>query len=173
MSPVQSERSRLSAHLIFVAIAASNLFVLQLYWKTVIADRNLLDQDFLGYYTAASLPPSMIYDINQQRNVQTNLLGQPYGVPAGVLLFVARFAGLRRHVWRRRHKGRQATIGNRGRFLSKAGPEPGQQHDNELPFHRVTHQNTPYPATQAKGGRKRVSASHPMLWAQTTTYLAM
>jgi len=87
MSPVQSERSRLSAHLIFVAIAASNLFVLQLYWKTVIADRNLLDQDFLGYYTAASLPPSMIYDINQQRNVQTNLLGQPYGVPAGVLLF--------------------------------------------------------------------------------------
>jgi len=28
-----------------------------------------------------------MYDINQQRDLQTNLLGKPYGVPAGVLLF--------------------------------------------------------------------------------------
>src|SRR5262245_4590820 len=87
MLSIQTERSRLSALLVFIAIAATNVFILQLYWKTLLADRNLQDQDFLGYYTAASLPPSMMYDNNQQRNVQTNLLGEPYGVPAGVLLF--------------------------------------------------------------------------------------
>ena len=78
---------RLGAYLLFVLIAASNIFIFQLYCKTVIADRNLLEQDFLGYYTAASLPRTSIYDINRQRELQTSLLGKPYGVPAGVLLF--------------------------------------------------------------------------------------
>ena len=87
MSSIKSERSRLITQLLFIAIVATNLFVFQLYWKTLISDRNLLDQDYLGYYTAASLPRSSMYDINRQREFQRNLLGQPYGVPAGVLLF--------------------------------------------------------------------------------------
>ena len=87
MSSTKSEGSGLNALLLFIAISAANLFVLQLYWKTFFADRNLLAQDYLGYYTAASLPRSSIYDINRQRELQTSLLGKPYGVPAGVLLF--------------------------------------------------------------------------------------
>jgi hypothetical protein len=87
MPSTKSERSGLYALLLFIAIFAANLFVLQLYWKTFVGDRNLLNQDFLGYYTAASLPRSSIYDINRQRELQTSLLGKPYGVPAGVLLF--------------------------------------------------------------------------------------
>ena len=87
MPSTKSERSGLHALLLFIAIFAANLFVLQLYWKTFVGDRNLLNQDFLGYYTAASLPRTSIYDINRQRELQTSLLGKPYGVPAGVLLF--------------------------------------------------------------------------------------
>lgn len=86
MSSTQSKQS-LGTWFLFVAITAANLFILQLYWKTLVSDRNLLEQDFLGYYTAASLPRSSMYDINRQRDLQTNLLGKPYGVPAGVLLF--------------------------------------------------------------------------------------
>lgn len=72
---------------LWVLTFAVNVFTLDLYRQTLIEDHNLLEQDFLGYYTAASLPRQTIYDINRQREFQTQLLGRPYRVPAGVLLY--------------------------------------------------------------------------------------
>jgi len=72
---------------LWVFTLAINVFTVDLYRRTLIEDHNLLEQDFLGYYTAASLPRQNIYDINRQREFQTQLLGRPYRVPAGVLLF--------------------------------------------------------------------------------------
>jgi len=68
-------------------VITANVCTFELYRRTFYSDRNLIEQDYLSYYTAASLPRHQLYDINEQREFQTALLGEPYRVPAGVLLF--------------------------------------------------------------------------------------
>jgi Glycosyltransferase family 87 len=77
--------SKLTTALIIFA----NLFTLYLYVYTSSHLQNIEHQDFIAFYSAARLPASQIYDLQRQKTVQVQVLGEPYPAPSGVLPFVA------------------------------------------------------------------------------------
>src|SRR5213593_4698320 len=82
---------RLGSGLLTVLIILVNVISLYLYVEVARQKdkQTIARQDFLVLYTGARLPAAQLYNIDSQRRVQTEIMGKPYGDPAGVLPFVS------------------------------------------------------------------------------------
>ncbi len=75
--------------LLVIAVLFVNALTVYFYIQAARDKEQIERQDFVALYSAARLDAADLYDLQKQREIQIQVIGEPYGDPAGVLPFIS------------------------------------------------------------------------------------